>query len=70
MDVSKHDAEVLAKMADLPIKEDRYDKIIPQLKAWTEAANELNKKMSAPKYINITPVTTFTQPHNYTQDDE
>lgn len=68
--MSKRDVQVLAKMADLPISEKRYDKIALQLKAWTKAANELNKKMSDHKYINVTPVTTFTQPHTYTQDDK
>lgn len=52
----------LAQAAGLPLAEERAALLAPQLNDWLVAANELNDKMSAPKYLALMPVTIFTHP--------
>ena len=53
---------VLAKAADLPIPDDRLQLVATQLSEWLAAANDLNRKMSAPEHLTVTPITVFVAP--------
>lgn len=58
---------VLAEAAGLPIPEDRLQLVAAQLGEWLTAANELNRKMSAPEHQTVTPVTVFLAPATTTE---
>jgi hypothetical protein len=53
---------VLAKAAELPIPDHRLRLVATQLGEWLTAANELNRKMSAPEHLTATPITVFQAP--------
>ncbi|MCX5590959.1 hypothetical protein [Alcaligenes endophyticus] len=53
----------LARIAALNLAPGREELISPTLRAWYEAANELNQKMSAAPHQNLQPITVFQQEH-------
>jgi len=62
IEVSEVTVRTLADLAGLPLAEGREKLLAPQLSEWLTAANELNRKMSEPKYLMVTPATVFTHP--------
>ncbi len=52
----------LAGYADLPLAPGREAAVAPVLRAWLEDANALSRKMSAPEYWTLAPVTVFSHP--------
>lgn len=52
----------LAGAADLTIPDDRLQLVAAQLSEWLAAANDLNRKMSAPEHLTVTPITVFLAP--------
>jgi hypothetical protein len=52
----------MAAYADLPLAAGREAAIAPVLQAWLLDANALSRKMSAPEYLAIAPVTVFSHP--------
>lgn len=62
-EVSEAAVRTLADLAGLPLSEGREKLLAPQLTTWLTAANELNRKMSEPKYWTVTPITVFTHPN-------
>lgn len=52
---------VLARAGDLPIQQGRAAIVAKPLAAWLRDANELNRKMSQAKYLDIIPATMFYQ---------
>ncbi len=52
----------LARTASLPLPSERVATVTTQLRSWLEAANELNRKMADPRYLEVTPITVFTHP--------
>ena len=52
----------LAVHADLPLAKGRDARIAPVLGAWLVDANALSRKMSAPEYWTLAPVTIFSHP--------
>jgi hypothetical protein len=50
----------VAKAADLPLGEGRAAVIAPPLASWLADANELNRKMSQAKYLDLMPATVFS----------
>jgi hypothetical protein len=58
---------VLAEAAQLPIPDDRLPLVARQLGEWLTAANELNRKMSAPEHQTVTPITVFVAPATTTE---
>jgi hypothetical protein len=62
IEVSEATVRTLADLAGLPLVEGREGLLAPQLSEWLTAANELNRKMSEPKYWTVTPATVFTHP--------
>jgi hypothetical protein len=65
--VDDEGVRVLAKAADLPIPDDRLQLVATQLGEWLTAANELNRKMSAPEHLTVTPITVFVAPATTTE---
>lgn len=63
IEVSEAAVRMLADLAGLPLEEGREALLAPQLSDWLTAANELNRKMSAPEYLAIMPATVFTHPN-------
>ena len=59
-DLSSADIEVLGRLAALPLPEDRADAIKEPLSAWVRDANELNRKMSQERYLDLMPATVFS----------
>ena len=53
-------AATLADLADLPLATERAVIAGDLLAAWLAAANELSRKMSAPEYADLLPVTVFS----------
>jgi hypothetical protein len=49
----------LASAADLPLDGERLNSAAELLTAWLPAANELSKKMSAPEYLELMPITVL-----------
>jgi hypothetical protein len=62
VEVDEDDVRALAALADLPLAAGREAQLAPQLDEWLTAANELNRKMAAAEYWEITPVTVFRHP--------
>lgn len=62
--VSRDHVRTLAAMADLPLAEDRLGVVAELLHSWLPAANELSRKMSAPEYLEIMPITVLVHPHS------
>lgn len=62
IEVGEATVRTLADLAGLPLGEGREGLLAPQLSEWLTAANELNRKMSEPKYWTITPATVFVHP--------
>ncbi len=60
--VGEQEVRALASAADLAVPDDRLPLIASQLGGWLEAANELNRKMSAAQHRTVTPVTVFLHP--------
>jgi hypothetical protein len=60
--MNEQESKALAKAADLPLGDDRLGLIAPQLTAWLEAANELNRAMAAPEHHTVLPITVFRHP--------
>lgn len=58
--VDEETVAVLARVADLPLSDDRYAAVIEVLGAWLPDANELSRKMSAAEHWSVTPATVFT----------
>ena len=58
---------VLAEAAQLSIPDDRLQLVATQLGEWLAAANELNRKMSAPEHQTVTPITVFLAPATTTE---
>ena len=63
IEVSEAAVRKLADLAGLPLEGGREALLAPQLSDWLTAANELNRKMSAPEYLSIMPATVFTHPN-------
>jgi hypothetical protein len=64
-DISHIDESVIAafaKAADLPLSQERVSVIAKPLVAWLADANELNRKMSQARYLDLMPVSIFNHP--------
>lgn len=61
--ITPDEVRTLAATADLPWEESRLGSAAELLSAWLPAANELSRKMSAEKYLEITPITVLVHPH-------
>jgi hypothetical protein len=53
-------ARQLASAAELPLPPERAEDLAERLTVWLVAANELNRKMSAPEHRALGPITNFT----------
>lgn len=58
-DLSTDDIEVLARLAALPLPEGRPEVIRDPLNAWVQDANELSRKMSQERYLDLMPAAVF-----------
>lgn len=54
--------KVLARCADLELGDERATAAAQILNAWVPAANEVSRKMAAPEYDNLTPITVLVHP--------
>lgn len=54
--------EHLERAADLPLEPDRRALVASQFRALVEAANELSRKMAAPRHRGLTPAVRFGHP--------
>lgn len=61
-DINEERVRALAAAADLPLGAEREALVAAQLREWLTAANELNRKMSAPQHWTVVPVTVFAHP--------
>ena len=61
-DITDEAVRALAVAADLPLAREREGMLSGQLTEWLTAANELNRKMSAPEHWTLAPVTVFSHP--------
>jgi 3-methyladenine DNA glycosylase AlkC len=52
----------IANVAMLPLAKNREATIASPLSQWIKDANELNRKMSAENFREITPITIFKHP--------
>jgi hypothetical protein len=52
----------LSLAADLPLDDERLEKIAPQLEAWLAAANELSRAISLDENRELVPITVFRHP--------
>jgi hypothetical protein len=62
VDVNEQEVKALSEAADLPLGEERLEVIAPQLTAWLEAANDLNRALAAPEHQTVMPITVFRHP--------
>ena len=60
--MNEQEVKALGEAAELPLGDDRLALIAPQLTAWLEAANELNRAMAAPEHQTVLPITVFRHP--------
>lgn len=60
--VTHDDVVRLARMADLPLGEERIGPLAELLNAWLQPANELSRQMSAPDYLGVMPITVLVHP--------
>ncbi len=60
--VDQDAVRALARAAALPLGEDRLAAAAALLGAWTSAANELSRIMSASEHRTILPITSFAHP--------
>jgi hypothetical protein len=64
-DVSHIDESVIAafaKAADLPLSQERVSVVAKPLAVWLADANELSRKMSQARYLDLMPVSVFSHP--------
>ena len=54
-------ARTLSDVADLPLPPGRAAISGELFAVWLPAANELSRKMSAPEYAELLPITVFSQ---------
>lgn len=54
--------QVLARCADLDLSDERAAAAAEILNAWVPAANEVSRKMAAPEYDNLMPITVLVHP--------
>lgn len=52
----------IAATAELPLDAERAEAVAEGLAVWIPAANELNRKMSAPEHRERGPIAVFTHP--------
>jgi hypothetical protein len=52
----------LARVAGLPLDDERLALVAPQLGVWLDAANELSRKVAAEEHRALLPATVFRQP--------
>lgn len=52
---------IIAQAAELPLEPGRAEVIAKPLAAWLRDANDLNRKMSQAKHLDIIPATIFHQ---------
>jgi len=58
-DLSSADVEALARLAALPLPMGRSEVIRGPLSAWVHDANELSRKMSQERYLDLMPADVF-----------
>jgi hypothetical protein len=61
-DINEERVRALAAAAALPLGAEREALVAAQLREWLSAADELNRKMSAPEHWAVVPVTVFAHP--------
>jgi hypothetical protein len=59
----------LCEAADLDVGEERLALIAPQLSAWLDAANELNRKLASPEHRVVQPIAVFRHPPTEGSDE-
>lgn len=60
--VTPLDVAATARLADLPLSEDRMVEVAGLLSAWVPEANALSRRMQAPELDGLMPSVVFTQP--------
>ncbi|GAC1534298.1 MAG: hypothetical protein NVS2B4_14620 [Ramlibacter sp.] len=62
------EAAMLAAHAALPLTADRLAAVAAVLAAWLPDADALSRKMSAPAYQALMPITVFAHAHESAED--
>ena len=60
--VTQRDVTALARLAGLPLPEDRTAEVAELLSAWIPGANALSKRMQASELDGLSPSVVFIQP--------
>ena len=60
--IQVEDVRLLARIAQLPLDQDRESQVAALLSAWLPDANALSAKMSAQEFREVLPITLFANP--------
>jgi hypothetical protein len=60
--VDAQDVRLLARIAQLPLDQERESRLADLLSAWLPDANALSAKMAAPEFREALPITLFAHP--------
>jgi hypothetical protein len=60
--IQVEDVRLLARIAQLPLDQDRESQVAALLSAWLPDANALSAKMSAQEFREVLPITLFATP--------